>query len=76
MIHKSKLKNSFVMYLDKNSAQRLGKVTKIVGNTLTVKNAYGEKHRINPKTTKIFGRLKKRKIRFKKAYEYLEGIEW
>lgn len=76
MIPKDKLKGKYVMYLDKDSAQRLGKVTKINGKTLTIKNPYGEKHRIHPKNTKILGRLKKRKIRFKKMGDYLEEIEW
>lgn len=79
-MHKDKLKDKFILYIDKDSAWRLGKVKKIVGNTLTILNAYGERHRIHPTNgvgcKKILGVLKKRKIRFKTVREYLEEIEW
>jgi len=73
------LKGRYILYMglgNKNTGWRLGKVTKIAGNTLTIKDAYGEKHRVNRKTHKIFGTLIKRKIRFKTMKEYTEEIEW
>ena len=75
-MHKNDLKNRYVMYIDKNSAWRLGKVKKIVGNTLTVANCLKEKIRINPKTSKILGVLIKNKIKNKSYKDYLESIEW
>ena len=78
-MHKDKLKGRYVMYENKGTkanGTRLGKVIKITGNTLTVLDAYKEKHRIHTKTQRILGVLIKRKIRFKKQAEYLEEIEW
>ena len=46
MIHKSKLKNKYVRFRDKDGKDRVGKVVRIDGNTLTVRNANGEKQRI------------------------------
>lgn len=62
MVHKDKLKNCFVTYLDKNGKYRTHKVIKVTGKTLTVKNVLGERHRIHPKTHIIFGRQLKREI--------------
>lgn len=62
MIHKDKLKGKFVTYLDRQSKYRTHKVTKVTGLTLTVVNVLGEKHRIHPKKTLIFGRQMKREI--------------
>lgn len=64
------------MYFDKNSKLRTEKVVKVVGNTLTLRNAYGERHRVHPKKFEILGVLVKRKIRFKKRKDYLEEIQW
>lgn len=78
-MHKDLLKDIYVLYMglgSKNTGWRLGKVTKIVGNTLTIQDAYKEKHRISRKTHKIFGVLIKRKIRGKTMPEYTEEIEW
>lgn len=66
-MNKSKLKGKYVTYIDKNQSWRTHKVTKINGNTLTVKDATGVKTRIHPNTHKIFGRQLKNKI---------EEIEW
>jgi len=46
MIHKSELKNKYVLYLDKHEKQRISKVVKIRGNVLTVKRADGTKERV------------------------------
>jgi hypothetical protein len=46
MIHKSKLKGKYVSYRDKDGKHRLGKVVKITGNYLTVKDAVGIRRRI------------------------------
>lgn len=55
MISKNELKGKYITYLW-NGSYRTHKVIKITGNTLTVKDAVGTKHRIHPKTNKIFGR--------------------
>lgn len=78
-MHKDLLKGKYVMYMAlgrKSNGWRLGKVVNIVGNTLTIRDAYKEKHRINTKTHKIFGVLVKKQIRLKKQAEYLEDIQW
>jgi len=73
MIAKAKLMGKHVTYIYKHKhdpygSWRTGKVVKITGNTLTVKNAVGVRKRINPKTTKILGR------QFRK--NGLEEIKW
>lgn len=78
-MHKDNLKGKYVLYsglAERCKGWRLGKVTKITGNTLTIKDAYKEKHRIHTKTHKIFGVLTKKKIRGLKLFEYTEEIEW
>lgn len=65
MINKNRLKGKWVSYF--NQGQREGKVVKIVGNTLTVQNAIGERKRIHPKKFRILG------VYFRKK---LEEIEW
>ncbi len=45
-IHKSKLVGKYVSFLDKDGKQRTQKVTKIVGNKLTVKDCLGTRKRI------------------------------
>lgn len=65
-MHKDQLKGKYITYID-NGGYRTEKVMKIVGNTLTVKNAVGRRKRINPKNVKILGRQLKNKI---------ELIEW
>lgn len=62
MIHKSKLLNKYVTYLDKNCQYRTEKVIKISGKTLTVKNVLGRGRRIHPDKYKIFGRQNKKLI--------------
>lgn len=62
---KDKLKGKWVSYY--NNGQREGKVVKIVGKTLTVKNALGERKRIHPDKFKILGVYVRKK---------LEPIEW
>ena len=62
MIPKDKLQGEFVTYLDKQSKYRTHKVTKVNGLTLTVRDVLGERHRIHPKTTLIFGRQMKKEI--------------
>lgn len=78
-MHKDLLKGKYVMYMGlgkRCKGWRLGKVTKIVGNTLTIRDAYKEKHRISRKTHTIFGVLTKRKIHGLRLDEYTEEIEW
>jgi len=78
-MHKDLLKGKYVLYENRGAkfnGWRLGKVTKIVGNTLTIMDAYKEKHRISEKTHKIYGVLIKRKIRGKRMEDYTEKIEW
>lgn len=78
-MHKDKLKGRYVLYvgLDRwNAGWRLGRVTKITGNTLTIKDAYREKHRIHTSTHNILGVLTKRKIRGLRLKDYTEEIEW
>lgn len=66
MISKNELKGKYVTYRDKNGATRTNKVIKIVGNTLTVKDAVDVKRRI--KKEDVFGRC------FRKRG--LEEIKW
>jgi len=82
-MQKNKLKGKYVMFIDRQGKYRVEKVVKTTGNTLTLKNAYNEKHRIH--STKVYGdRTKnkilgvviKRKIRLRTMHEYLEEIEW
>jgi len=65
LIPKSKLKGKYVSYF--NLGQREGKVIKIVGKTLTVQNAVGERKRIHPDKHRILG------VYFRKK---LEEIDW
>lgn len=65
MIPKDKLKGKYVSYF--YLGQREGKVVKIVGKTLTVQNAIGERKRIRPDKYRILG------VYFRKK---LEEIEW
>ena len=62
MIPKDKLQGKFVTYLDKQSKYRTHRVTKVSGLTLTVKDYLGERRRIHPKATLIFGRQTKQEI--------------
>ena len=66
MINKNSLKGKYVTYRDKNGATRTNKVTKIVGNVLTVKDAVGVKRRI--KKEDVFGRCYRKRG--------LEEIQW
>ncbi len=78
-MRKDLLKGKYVLYENKGhkaNGTRMGKVTNIVGNTLTVMDAYKQKYRINTENARIFGVLTKRKIRFKTQAEYIEEIEW
>jgi hypothetical protein len=78
-MHKDKLLGKYVMYENKGAkanGTRLGKVVKITGNTLTIIDAYKERHRIHCKTQRILGVLKKRKISGLTQEQYLEEIEW
>ncbi len=61
-IIKEQLKGKYVTYLDKDGKMKSGKVMKITGNTLTIKNAVKQKFRIHPKKNKILGRQLKKKI--------------
>jgi ribosomal protein L35AE/L33A len=76
MISKSKLIGKYVLYMDKNGKFSQGKVTKILGKTLTIRDAYKERHRLHPDKVKIFGAFKTTKIRGKSMSEYLEEIKW
>lgn len=67
MIKKTELIGKYVSYI-LNGSYRTHKVVRVSGNTLTVMDAVGVKHRIHPKTTKILGR------QFPKRG--LEPIEW
>lgn len=61
-IDKTNLKGKYVTYLDKDGKYRSHKVIKITGNTLTVKDVLGARHRIHPDKNKIFGRQLKNKL--------------
>lgn len=76
MVPKSKLLNKYIMYMNDQGKFCQGKVVKIVGRTLTIMDAYKEKHRIHPNTIHIYGVFKTTKIKFKKMSEYLEEIKW
>ena len=76
MIQKNNLLGKHISYYDAiyvkgkgriGNGQREGKVVKITGNTLTVKNAIGEKKRIHPDKFKILGVYYRKK---------LEMIDW
>lgn len=60
MINKNNLKGKWVSYF--NQGQREGRVVKIVGNTLTVQNAIGERKRIHPKKFRILGVYYRKKL--------------
>ena len=47
-LHRDECLNKYIEYRDKNGATRTGKVVKISGNTMTVKNAVGVKERVTP----------------------------
>lgn len=64
-MHKNKLKGRYISYFD--MGQREGRVVKIIGKTLTVQNAVGERKRIHPDKYRILG------VYFRKK---LEDIEW
>lgn len=55
MIPKEKLKGLHVTFLDRQSKYRTQKVVRIVGKTITVKDALGIRTRIHPDKVKIFG---------------------
>ena len=62
MINKKELIGKHVLYIDKDSKQRIGKVVKITGNYLTVRNAVKTKYRIYK--DRVIGRqFRKRRIR-------------
>jgi len=67
MIPKDKLKGNYITFRDNDGKYRTQKVVKIVGNTITVKDAVGIRKRIHPDKIKIFGVQYKKKI---------EEIEW
>lgn len=64
-MRKNKLKGKWISYHD--MGQREAKVVKVVGRTLTIVNAIGEKMDINPDEYKIRGVYVNKK---------LEDIEW
>ena len=66
MIPKNELKGKFVTYRDRHEKIRTGKVTRITGNTVSVKRANGVVERVYK--DKIFGR------QFRKRG--LEVIQW
>jgi len=76
-MNKKDLLNKYILYQDKDYQERTEKVTKIVGKTLTLKNAYGEFHRVHPDKIKIIGVYKKtKKLSGLKREEFIEEIEW
>ncbi|GAF95641.1 unnamed protein product [marine sediment metagenome] len=64
-INKENPKGKFVEFKDKDGKQRVGKVTKIMGNRLTVKNCLGVKKRIH--LDNVLGRVIRKK--------YIQKIE-
>lgn len=66
MIRKHELKNRYVSYLDADGKQRIEKVIRVTGRTLTVRNVLGRRRRV--KHDKVFGRYRPKKG--------LEEIEW
>jgi hypothetical protein len=67
MIAKDDLLGKHVAYRDKDGKDRIHKVIKIVGKTLTVKDVLGDKTRIHPDKFKIYGR---------QLPKHLEEIDW
>lgn len=70
---KEDLKGKIVTFLDKHGKMRNQKVINVVGKTLTVVNAVGEKTRIHPNKNKVFGVIKSRR---NTRLDTLEEIEW
>lgn len=66
MIQKKDLKGRFVSYLDSEGKQRIDKVIRISGNTLTVRNVIGRRRRV--KQNKVLGRMRPKLG--------MEEIEW
>lgn len=60
MIEKSDLKGKYITFIDKDGKFRTNKVIKIIGNTLTVKDAIGRRRRI--KMDKVIGRQTPKKL--------------
>lgn len=66
MIHKNDLKGKYVTYWDNSSKQRIGKVSKVSGSHITVKDALGSRRRIHK--DRVLGRQYPKKG--------LEQIDW
>ncbi len=47
MIHKDDLKGKYVEYRDRQGAFRIGKVQRVIGNTLTIANVLKQKERVH-----------------------------
>jgi hypothetical protein len=72
---KNDLVGKFILYQDKNYQERTEKVTKIVGNVVTVINCLKEKVRVHPE--QIVGVYIKTKHLTKLTREdYIEKIDW
>jgi hypothetical protein len=74
---KDELLNKYILYRNKDGHERTEKVVKIVGKTLTLKNAYKEHHRVHPDKYTIIGVYKKTKrLGGLHREEFIEEIDW
>ena len=61
-IDKAKLKGKYIMFFDKWSKQRVQKVIKITGRTVTVQDVVGTRMRLHPDKHKIVGVYYRKKV--------------
>ena len=61
-IDKEKLKGKYIMFFDKQSKQRVQRVIKITGKTVTVQDAVGVRMRLHPDKQRIVGVYYRKKL--------------
>ena len=61
-IDKTKLKGKYIVFFDKQSKQRVQKVIKITGKTVTVRDAVGTRMRLHPDKQRIVGVYYRKKV--------------
>ena len=61
-IDKAILKGKYIMFFDKQSKQRVQKVIKITGKTVTVRDAVGTRMRLHPDKQRIVGVYYRKKV--------------
>lgn len=62
IIGKEKLKGKYIVFFDKQSKQRVQKVIKITGKTVTVRDAVGTRMRLHPDKQRIVGVYYRKKV--------------